>query len=261
MRRFLLPGLILLAAALPAAAGVSYKIESVTSGLQSARIAGSVVVDGSKMRIDFTSGDGMLLKSDSILLTADGGKTVQVYDPTTKTYFELPVDQLFGNTLAALKSAGDMVKISFDNPNAAAKDEGDGPAVAGYPTRKSHLDASFDINVDAMGQKITSHITLTAERWTTDKLPAAAMNVLMGESLHTGIEAVDKLVAAQESLPKGFVLKQVSTLHVIQGTQDLVSTSTSSVTEIETKQIAADRFTPPAGYSKTASPIEKMLKR
>jgi hypothetical protein len=259
MRRILIAALFF--AAVPAFAGVSYKFQSVSTGMQSSTIAGTVQVEGTNMRIDFTSGDGTLFKSDSILLTSDGGKTLQVFDPTTKTYFEVPVDQLLGGATAALKNLGAMMKISFDNPQASAKDEGDGGTIEGYPTRKSQLDASFDINIDMSGQKMNSHMSLTTERWTTDKISASFVNVFQTQGIRTGVEAVDKLIAAQESLPNGFPLKQVSTIHVKQGANDLTAVSTSTVTNVQTKTIPAATFVAPEGYSKTDSPLDRMMKQ
>jgi hypothetical protein len=248
-------------AALPAFAGVSYKFQSVSTGMQATTIAGTVQVEGSKMRIDFTSGDGTLFKSDSILLSTDGGKTLQVFDPTTKTYFDILVDQLLGGATSALKNLGAMMKISFDNPQASAKDEGDGGTIEGYPTRKSRLDASFDINIDMSGQKLNSHMSLTTERWTTDKISAAFINVFQAQGVHTGVEAVDQLIAAQDSLPKGFPLKQVSMIHVKQGANDLTAVSTSTVTNVQTQTIPAATFIAPDGYSKTENPLDRMMKQ
>jgi hypothetical protein len=259
MRRFLIAAVFV--AALPAFAGVSYKFQSVSTGMQSTTIAGTVQVEGPKMRLDFTSGDGMLFKSDSILLSTDGGKTLQVFDPTTKTYFEIPVDQLLGGATSALKNLGAMMKISFDNPQATAKDEGEGGTIEGYPTRKSQLDASFDINIDMSGQKMNSHMSLSTERWTTDKIAVAFINVFQAQGLHTGFDAVDKLIDAQESVPKGFPLKQVSTIHVKQGANDLTAVSTSTVTDVQTKTIPAATFVAPEGYSKTESPLDRVMKQ
>lgn len=255
MRRFL--ALALFAAALPSTAGVTYNLRSVSSGVRPSTIAGTVQVEGTKMRIDFRSGDGVLFKSGSMLLTTDGGKTIEVYDPSTKTYFAIPVGELLGSANAALESLGGVMSLSFANATVAGKDEGDGGVVEGYRTRKSRLDASFDINVDAMGQKMTSRMTFTTERWTTDKLPPAMISVFQEQAMHTGIAAVDKLIEAQSGLPQGFPLRQVSTIHLRQGKSDIVSTSSATVTNIALKDIPAARFTPPAGYSKRANPLAR----
>lgn len=259
MRRFL-PAALLLAASLPLFGGVTYTMQSVSTGMTAATITGTVQVEGQHLRMDFSSGDGMVFKDNAILLTADGGKTLQVYDPSAKTYFELPVDQLLGSTTAALQSLGSMMKITFDNPKVSAKSLGDGGTIEGYPTQKSQLDAAFDINLDMAGQKMTTHMSLLTERWTTDKLSAAMMNVFQSQGIRTGVDAVDKLIEAQKSLGNGFPLKQVSTVHVQQGGADLVANTTTTVTNIQTKAIPADHFTPPTGYTKTENPMERMMK-
>src|SRR5204862_7298100 len=125
------------------------------------------------------------------------GKTLAVYDPAARTFFEIGLDDMAASMASVLKNA--MVKISFDNPKVNLKDAGNGGALEGYPTQKSLLDATIDLNIDAMGQTMTSKMSLHSESWTTDKLGATALNIFQQRSVRTGIDALDKLIAAQSA--------------------------------------------------------------
>jgi uncharacterized protein DUF4412 len=251
--------LVLLTAATSAFAGITYKVQSSTNGLRNVTIAGTVAVDGPRMRMDITSGDNLLFKDNSIVLSNDGGRTMTVIDPDTRTYFEMQLDQMIGAAMSSLRS-NPMFKMSFENPTVAVKDEGVGEPIDGYRTRKSALEASYDIAIDAMGQKMSTHLDMRTESWTTDQLSAELVNFLQQRGIRTGIPEIDKLIDAQSESVKGFPLKQVSTVKVNQGGQDVTMTTVATVSNIEKKDIAASQFVMPAGYTKVDDPVSKMMK-
>jgi uncharacterized protein DUF4412 len=241
--------------------GLTYKVQSSTNGLRNVTIAGTVAVDGSRMRMDVTSGDNLLFKDNSVVLSNDGGKTMTVLDPTNRSYYELQLDQVVGSTGSMLKNLGGMVKLSFDNPKVSVRNEGNGGAIEGYRTQKSVLDTSYDMNIDAMGQKMTSHLTMTTESWMTDELSSEFSSFLQTRGFRTGVENLDKLIDAQREALKGFPLKQVSTVHLQREGNDVTMTTTATVTNIEKKTLDAAQFAVPAGYTKVDDPITKMLKQ
>jgi Domain of unknown function (DUF4412) len=251
--------LLLLAAATSALGGVTYKVQSSTTGLRNTTIAGTVAVDGQRMRMDVATGDNLLFKDNSIVLSSDGGKTMSVFDPATKTYYEMQLDQMIGAAMAGLRS-NPMFNVAFENPTVAVRDEGDGEPIEGYRTHKSALDASYDIAIDAMGQKITSHLDMRTESWTTDQLSGEFANFLQQRGIHTGIPEIDKLIDAQRGAVKGFPLKQISNIKVNQGGNDTTMTTTATVSNIEKKNIAASQFVMPTGYTKVDDPVSKMMK-
>jgi hypothetical protein len=253
-----LAALFLLAAA-PLLAGTTYDFHSETTGMQQSSIDGSVAVDGPNARMNVAHGDGMMFKDGSVVLSRDGGRTIDILDPAAKTYFELTIDQMTAGITATMKNAG--LNIAFVNPVVNVKDGGDGGAVEGLPTRKSTLDATVDINVDAMGQTMTTKMSMHSESWTTDRLSANAMNVFQERTLQTGIDALDKLIAAQESAMKGrFPLKQVTTVHLLANGADLATTTTASVSNIKTATLPASTFATPAGYTRVDNPMERAAK-
>src|SRR5438132_321897 len=131
---------ILLLVSSSAFAGLTYKMQSSTTGMQNINIIGTVSVEGSRMRLDVAKGDNLMFKDNAVILSNDGGKTMSVYDPAARTYFDLQLQDLVGNTSTMLKSLGDMVKFSFDNPQVSVRDAGDGGSIEGFATHKYVLD-------------------------------------------------------------------------------------------------------------------------
>src|SRR5438067_8357169 len=99
--RLLRSAFLILVAAHPMFAGTSYHFQSNSEGLMQTTIAGTAEVDGGKMRMQMAQGDGLMFKSNSIVLSSDGGKTLTVLDPSTRTYFDMSIDNL-ASTMGAL---------------------------------------------------------------------------------------------------------------------------------------------------------------
>jgi hypothetical protein len=248
-----------LLAAAPSFAGVTYDFHSEATGLQQITIDGSVAVEGTSTKMSVSRGDGMMFKSGSVVLSRDGGKTIDVYDAGSKTYYELSLDQLSAFMGGALKGSG--IKMDFVNPSVKVTDGGDGGTIESLPTKKSALDASIELKIDAMGQTMSSKMTMHSDLWTTDKLSAAAMNVFQQRNLQTGIEALDKLIAAQAAALNGrFPLKQVTSVHISANGQDMVTTTTAMVSNIKQTTLDASAFAPPEGYTRVDNPIDRMMK-
>jgi hypothetical protein len=247
---------VLFIVAVPLFAGVTYDFRSETAGLQQMTLDGSVAVDGRNLKMTITNGDGMMFKSGSMVLSHNGGKTLSVFDPSSKSYYDLSVDAMMAGVADALKSA--MVKLSFDNPKVTVKDAGDGGTLEGFPTHKMLLDASITLNIDAMGQTMSSKLTMHSESWTTDKVDPSAINIFQQRGALTGIEGLDKLIEAQSAPFSGrFPLKQVTTVHIEQNGHDLATTTTATVSNVKQKPLDAAIFAAPAGYARVENPMKK----
>jgi len=244
---------------LPVFAGITYDFRSTTSGMREGSLAGTVSADGSNMRMDLKSGDNFLFKDNAVILSTDGGKTLTVFDPAAKTYYSININELAQQPGAALASMGGSVK--FQNPKVSVKDLGAAETLSGFPTHHAIVDASYDIAIDMMGNQMTSHMTMTTESWTTDQIRHEFANFIQEKNLHTGFADLDKLLEAQAAAIEGrFPLKQVTTLHVQQGTADLTSTTTSEVFNVATHTVPASLFTASGGYTKVDDPLSRMLK-
>lgn len=260
MRRFALA--ILLAALAPAAfAGITYRFQSTSTGARATTISGRTEAEGTNVRVELTNGDGMMFQDGSVIVSTDGGRTLHVMDPASKTYYDLKLDDILGGATTMFKQFGDAVKITISNPKVTTRDAGDGGKIEGYATRHSVVDSSYDIGIDAMGTKMTVHVDTTTESWASKDLPAEAMNFLQARGMRTGIPELDKLIAAQAGASSGFPLKQVTTVHINQNAMDMTTTTTMTVMGIEKKAIAPAQFVLPTGLTKVDNPLELMMKR
>lgn len=244
---------------LPAVAGTTYEFASRTTGLQATKLSGKVTIEGTEARIDLRDGDGMIFKSGSIILSRDHGQSLAVFDPSTKSYYDLSLQQLASLGTASL--GGGLIQVHFENPRATTRDLGDGGRIEGFPTRRTSLDASVNVLLDAMGQKMTSRMRMQTESWTTDRLSGELINVFQSGAMRSGIPALDSLIESQTASMKGrFPLRQTTTLHFLQNGRDLVTTTATSVTHIRTATLNPSVFASPAGYTKVPSPVDRMLK-
>src|SRR5205814_8619612 len=100
-------------------------------------------------------------KSGSVVMSNDGGKHLTVFDSSSKTYYQLPMAELLSGAADAITS-NPMLRVTFGQPKVSTRDGGDGGKLEGYPTRKTVVDASIDLQIDAPGQ--TGMTTLTAHR-------------------------------------------------------------------------------------------------
>jgi len=197
-------------------------------------------------------GDGLVFKDGTTLLSRDGGRTLAVYDASAKTFFEIGLDDLTASAAGMLKNL--PVKIDFSNPVVRVQKAEAGRRVEGYPAEKSVVDATIDINIDMSGRKMTSKMTMHSENWTTGALGVGA-NIFQQRNVRTGIDALDKLIAAQSSSLEGrFPLKQMTTVHLTQNGHDVSTTTTTSVTNIKQTALDARTFAAPVGYKR----VEKL---
>jgi hypothetical protein len=258
MKQFL-AAIALLFSVATARAGVTYDFVSVTSGLTPQTIRGTVEVEGASMRVDFASGDGVLFKKGSRAVTSNGGRTLSVIDPTARSFYQLDLSSLLGGADGVLKGLGGLVKFDVQNPKVSVRESGTGPAIAGYPTRKSNVASSYELIVNTMGQKLPIKMQMTTDVWWTDKLAAELTNPLQMRGMRTGIDALDRILETQTKTIRGFPLKQITTTRVVMSGSTMTSKTTSEVSNVRRVTVAPSRFVVPAGYVLEQSPIEKMV--
>jgi hypothetical protein len=214
--------LLLLLVAVDAAAGVSYRLESSTGN------SGHVISEGMKLRLEMDNG--------SVLITSDGGKTLTILNPASKTFSTMGAGELVG------------LDVAIANPKTTARDLGDGGVLEGYSTRKWSVETSFDATIETF----TIHVTMLSESWRTERLPEAAATILAGQAARTGIAAIDKLLESMASAKvKGFPLKETTTIRT-KGTSGAENSVTSTVTVHDVRRVATKpaQFVVPAGYKR-----------
>jgi len=245
---------------LPSAqAGLVYDFRSVSSGMSKQTLAGSVRAEGPNMRVDFTTGDGLLFRSGSYAIASGGRKILSVVDPSARTFYELDTDRILGGADAMLRQFGGKFEVS--NPKVRVTNGGDAGTMAGLPAQKSRVESSFDMALQALGQNMKMQMHNTTDVWWTRSVGAEFTSFLQKSGLKTGIEAVDKLLAAQTPNVNGFPLKQVTTTKIVMNGNAMSTTTTSEVSNVRPMKIAPAAFAVPAGFVMVASPLEKMLTR
>ncbi|HEU4523270.1 MAG TPA: hypothetical protein VFT12_14770 [Thermoanaerobaculia bacterium] len=246
-------------ASMPAFAGISYDFRTSTTGISSQTIAGAVQAEGKNIRIDVETGDGVLFQSGSFVVSSDGGQTMRVANPSDRTWYQLNLSEILGGGDALLKQLGGAVNLEVRNPKVSVSGGTDAGALEGFPAKKSTVQTGYELALSGLGQPMTMTMAVTSDVWWTDKIAPELTNFLQMRGLRTGVDAVDKLIAAQTDAIKGFPLKQVTTTTISFSGRDMTTTSTSTVSNVKQAAVAASAFTIPAGFEKTASPVEKMF--
>jgi len=241
-------------------AGLTYKVDSASTGFRDSMTSGVAEVEGKNFRFNVTKGDAAIFPDSSFVISQNGGRTLVVADPGTKTYYELSLDQISGGAGAILQQMGGMVKFDIVNPKVSVRDLGAGEKIEGYATTHKNMDTSYDMSLDVMGQKMTIGMSMSTESWVTDQIPLDFASFLQTADLHTGFDAIDKLIAAQTKGLSGFPLKQVASIHIVQNGATMDMKTTTTISGIEKKSFPASEFAVPDGFRKTENPIDKMMK-
>lgn len=243
--------------ALSTHAGVTYRLDSSTRSGGEVRVAGDVKIEGKSMRMQLSSGDGMIFKKGAIVTSADGGTTLNIHDPATKTFYTLSLEDVIATTSGAIKQLADF---TVTNPKVSARPAGDGGKVEGYPTKKSITESSYDMSISMAGRKTKMTISSVTESWTTDQLPEEFISFLQQKMIRTGFDEVDRLLAKNAAKMKGFPLKQVMTVKVTTNGRTVETTHVTTVTQIRKRTVAKSELAAPAGYKKVPNPIEMMVR-
>jgi len=241
-------------------AGLTYKVNSASTGFRDSTTAGVAEVEGKSFRFNVSKGDGAIFPDSSFVISQNGGRTLVVADPGTKTYYELSLEQISGGVGSILQQMGGTVKFDILNPKVSVRDLGAGEKIEGYATMHKNMDTSYDMSLDVMGQKMTIGMSMSTESWVTDQIPLDFASFLQTADLHTGFDVIDKLIAAQVKGLNGFPLKQIASIHVSQNGTTMDMKTTTTISDIEKKSFPASEFVVPPGFQKTDNPIEKMMK-
>lgn len=242
--------------ATPTFGGMTYDFKALTEGKSPMTLAGTTMVEGSNMRIEFTSGDNLLFKTGGVLISKNGGKNFLAVDPKEKTYYDFSLEDLLKGAGAALKTMGNLVQMSVTNQSVNVTELGAGEKIEGYATRKVRVNSSYDLSMKIMGMSTKSSVESTTESWVTNDVPIEYITFIQQKGFKTGFEDLDKLIEAQTGNVKGFPLKQVVTTKNTSGKQSDTSVVTTTVTNFREGKVAASKFEVPADYTKTDNPLD-----
>ena len=138
--------------------------------------------------------------------------------------------------------------MTVSAPTMVTKEGGDGGRIAGFPTRRRTVHSGFDWTMKLMGEKVTTHVDIVSESWTTTALPAELTTFIQMPGFETGIESVDRVLRQQSG--SGFPLRQLTTTTTTTGKRRTVTTSETNIAEIVKTDLPASVFTVPAGYKR-----------
>src|SRR5690349_6097148 len=136
MRKLVLSLALLIA--LPGWAGVTYTAVTRTI-LGSKNSTGDFKVQGwvsgKHARMDLLKSELPQLESGSFLVTADGGDTVYLVNPTEKTYERWDVNGMVSGMADMMRSMRGEMRVRFEEPKVEKLLDEVGPKMQGLPTR------------------------------------------------------------------------------------------------------------------------------
>ena len=247
----LLLSTIWLAAAAAKSPGYAFRASTHAEGTASGAISFADMevagrVRGEKARIDIEKSRNPRLPKGDTLLTADGGKTLQLIDPSAAS-----VTPWVPSERAGAKAASpSIVRVQFESPDVKKISDGPGEKIAGWPTKHRTVRITYVTAVDVMGTLKKTVMTRTEELWTTPDLDDAGFAAwLRKDPAATGNAAFDKQIDAELSAAPGVPLKRVTTSSWkdADGTPQIVRT-TVLVTELRRLDSPDSLFQVPAGY-------------
>lgn len=155
------------------------------------------VIDGARSRVDFVSGNAY--PPGTYVVSKDGARKLHFVDPTQKSYTEV-------NTMTIASAIG-MSNITIKNLKSSVAKLDDQVVIASIPADHYRLTLTFDITVTFKNRSITQSVRTEIDKWTTVRFAEAA-DAISAQTLSTGNEEIDKLIAAETTKISGFPLKQ-----------------------------------------------------
>jgi len=223
-------------------------IRSDADGAAPTDFSGRAVLDGTRSRVDFISGNAY--PAGTYMMSIDGSRKLIFVDPGNKTFTEI-------STSSIVSTIGTS-NIKITDLKAEVIPLDDHPTIAGKLTDHYRLSVSYNITVTARSMPLKLGVRTVIDHWTTSEFGDVIANAL-AESELTGNAEIDELIALETTKIKGFPLKQRVqmtstnlTRQVVGSELKLPATSTRTkemtVTAIQLAKVDPQQFALPAGY-------------
>jgi hypothetical protein len=220
-----------------------------SDGLPAMDMSAKAVIDGSRSRVDFISGNAY--PPGTYVIATDGARKLRFVDPTQKSYTEV-------NTLTIASAIG-MSNITVENLTSSVTKLDDRPIIAGIPTDHYRLTLTFDITVVFNARPLRRTIRTEIDKWTTVRFGNITDQV--SRTLETGNAKIDELIAKETTQIAGFPLKQSIRVTAVYNAKTPVKTNLSipntttltremTVTAIRETAVDDSFFVVPAGYTR-----------
>src|SRR5688572_10214812 len=154
-------GVALILVAHAAFAAIQYEFiqssRSDSDGLPPMDLSAKAIIDGSKSRVDFVSGNAY--PPGTYVISTDGARLLHFIDPTQKSYTEV-------STLSIASAIG-MSNIMIENLKSSVSRLEDQQLIAGLPADHYRLTLTFDITVTFKNRPLKQSIRTEIDKWTT----------------------------------------------------------------------------------------------
>ena len=201
MRRLWMGVVVVFMMAHTAFAAVQYEFiqtsRSDSDGMPPTDLSARALIDGSRTRVDFVSGNAY--PPGTYVISTDNAKKLQFVDPTQRSYTEV-------NTLT-IASAIRSSAITIENLVPTVTKFDDKKTIAGIPADHYRLTITFDITVNFRSIPLKQTVRTEIDKWTTVQFGDTADGFAQ-RTLQTGNIAIDDLIMAETQKIRGFTLQQ-----------------------------------------------------
>lgn len=204
-----------------------------TTELTSYAYSGHMAIDGTRSRVDITTGTHPLFNPKVSILTRHSGQEIVVIDHAHRTYFVRKMTGRGGH----LGTTGGLGRTRASKPRIRRTRNGATYAVS----------ASYDLTMEVEGETLTATVVLSATFEVDPKIEQRALPWGLQFAAKTGFEDIDDSLASR--IPRRLPLRQVVTSSRRIADGPLVTeTITTTVTNVRTETMSDDEFLAPEGY-------------
>ena len=265
MRRILL-AIVVAVLAVPSWAGITYT--AVTRRILGSKASNGDFrvqgwISGKQARMVFLQSELPELGSGSYLVSADGGETVYLVNPTDKTYERWDVAGMVSSMADMMRNMRGEMKVRFEEPTVEKLLEEDGPKMQGMPTRHFRYRTSYKATIE-MFEKQTIETVMEEDVWTTTAISEPGVSVFLNRRASSGDEQLDHILTQEMNKVPGFPLKRVTSTTQQTNKQTTQSRSEMEIVELKNVVIPTSMFKVPRGYTEMNpddSELDKAMKK
>lgn len=259
MRKLLL---LLLLTAIPSFAGVTYTAETRTilgakDGNGDFRVQGWV--SGNRARMEFLQSQLPELETGTYLVSSDGGESVFLVNPKTKTFEIWDINAMISNMADMMRTMRGEMRVRFEEPKVEKLLEEDGEKIDGMPTRHYRFRTSYKASIDMYDTETVSTIT-EEDIWTTNAIKEPGVKIFLDRRMSSGDEQLDRILDKEMSKVIGFPLRRLTSTRQETKKQVTETRAEMNVVDVKDVNIADSMFDVPQGFTEV-DPNEPGMER
>ena len=204
--------------------------------------AGRMTIDGTKLRLDMTSGNHPMFNPNVSIISRNAGTEVVVLEHDRKAWFQRQVGHIAG-PLSTVHGLGESTASGLQITRKKEPLED-----ASGATERHVIDAEYKLDMNLEGEKMTGRVTVHAEFDIDPDLPQKAHPWGLQFAAKTGFLKVDRAIELR--IPERLPLRQfVSVSRTIEGGPLQTETLLITVTNVVEEKIDELEFHPPSAYT------------